>query len=84
MAVWLKHARVRYSLHMVAEPPPRIPHTVAMAMTPKVLARIDVLGRTIAAAIECGDALGGARGGGREGLEERHYRRVGKFDGSGS
>ena len=47
-------------------------------MTPEVLAMLDALGKTIAAAIEKGGTRGG---GGHKGFNERHFRRVDRFDG---
>ena len=51
-----------------------------MAMSPEVLVMLDALGKTIAAAIEKSGGGGRDR---RRGLEERHFRRVDKFDGRG-
>ncbi len=42
------------------------------------------LGKTLAAAIEKSGGGGRGGGGGRRGLEERHFRRIEKFDGRGS
>jgi len=47
-------------------------------MSPEVLAMLDALGKTIAAAIE---KSGPRSGGGPKGFNERHFRRVDKFDG---
>ena len=51
------------------------------AMTPEVLAMLDALGKTIAVAIEKSSSRGG---GGHKGFNERHFRRVDKFDGKSS
>ena len=51
------------------------------AMTPEMLAMLDALGKTIAVAIEKSSLRGG---GGHKGFNERHFRRVDKFDGKSS
>ena len=51
------------------------------AMTPEMLAMLDALGKTIAVAIEKSSSRGG---GGHKGFNERHFRRVDKFDGKSS
>ncbi len=53
-------------------------------MGAETLTLLDALGKTIAAAIEKSQHQGGGGGKGRRSFEERHLRRVDKYNGAGS